>query len=168
MPEAIAAPIPAPGLEATIVGLLQELFLQLSPGVAQLKIGRVPGHAEWPNPYFELTPSNPRAAPLHGTVVESDLNLTIGQHATREFYGFARGGTILKGHSPEQEFRSIWNAIVAGGFTEKLSCRRERIIASRATIRVSDIELEFGYREWVMLSIFLKYERRAILYEPYR
>lgn len=168
MPEAIAGPVPASRLEITIVRLLREWFLELPPGVAQLRIGRVPGHAEWPNPYFELTPSDQRAARFRGTVVESDLSLTVGQRASREFNGFARGGTILKGRSPEEEFRSIWDAIIAGGFTEKLRYRGEKLVRSRTTIRVLDIELEFGYSEWVLLNIFLKSERRAILYEPYR
>ena len=161
------APAPVPGLETAILRVVQESFLELPKGVAQLKVGRVPGHADWPNPYFELTPGNPNAATFRGTVVESDLNLTVGQRATREFVGFARGGTILRGRSPEEEFRSIWDAVIAGGFTEELRYWRQRILASRAKIRLSDIELEFGYAEWAVLHFLLKCEKRAILYEPY-
>src|SRR5258707_8063671 len=146
MPNQGKAPSPVPGLETEIIALLQQLSKQLPTGAAKLLLSRVPGHPEWPNPYFEVRPRNLRAAPFSGVIVETDLNLTIGKFAAREFPGFARGATIVKGLTAEEEFRSIWRAVTTGGFTEEVYYdRRGTVTKARAKILVENIELTFGY-----------------------
>jgi hypothetical protein len=159
-----SAPSPAPGLEKNITASVQDLFAELTPGAAQLKIERVPGHPEWPNPYFEVRPANPKAASIRGAIIESDLDLTIGQRASREFIGFARGGTILQGHGPKEEFRSIWQAVISGDFEERLYYRGGKISAAKAILRVANAEVIFAYAG-VLSTLMAKKE--TVRYEAY-
>jgi len=160
-------PSPIPGLETEIVALIQQLVADLPAGTAELVLQRVPGHPEWPNPYFAVTPRNPRAAAFKGVVVENDLDLTIGKFAAREFAGFARGATILKGRTPEEEFRSIWHTVMSGGFNEEVYYdRRGRLVTASAKIRVENIQLTFSYGSR-FISNLVKRKRQTVLYEPY-
>src|SRR5271165_4671345 len=105
---------PIPGFEADLIYEVKCVVAELPAGAAQLRISHVPGHPEWLEPYFEVVPTNPRAAALKGVAVKTDLNLTIGEAAWREFVGFARGGTVVKGATWREEFRRIWLAVVRG------------------------------------------------------
>ncbi len=116
----IESPYALPGFEADLIRELELLVADLPAGTARLRISRIPGHPELLEPYFEVAPSNPRAAPLKGVVVETDLNLTIGAAAWREFIAFARGGTVVRGSTWQEEFRRIWLAVIRGGFTEHI------------------------------------------------
>jgi hypothetical protein len=113
-------PVIRPGFETDLIHQLECLVGDLPAEAAQLRISRVPGHPEWPEPYFEVTPTNPRAARFKGVVIITDLNLTVGQAAWREFVGFARGGSVVRGSTWQEEFRWIWLAVVRGGFTENV------------------------------------------------
>jgi hypothetical protein len=114
------SPYALPGFEADLIRELEILVAGLPAGTARLRISRIPGHPELLEPYFEVIPWNPRAAPLKGIVVKTDLNLTIGEAARREFIGFARGGTVVRGSTWQEEFRRIWLAVTTGGFTEHI------------------------------------------------
>jgi len=111
------SPNPSPGFETDIIREAEGLFSALPPGTATLHVGRVPGHADWPEPYFEVTPTNSKAARFEGVAMADDLTLIIGE-AEREFVGFARGGSLVRGTCWQQELRWIWEAVIAGGFTQ--------------------------------------------------
>jgi hypothetical protein len=113
-------PNPRPGFESDIISAVKAFVARLPTGTAELTVSRVPSHAEWPEPHFAVTPRNPKAAPFAGTAVVTDLNLTVG-HSWREFYGFARGGTVMPRATWQDELRLILEAIIAGQFTECLS-----------------------------------------------
>jgi hypothetical protein len=167
MPNHGKPPSPVPGLETKIIALLQQLFKQLPTGAAELLLSRVPGHPEWPNPYFEVRPRNARAARFSGVIIETDLDLTIGKFATREFPGFARGGTLVKGLTAEEEFQSIWRTVTAGGFAEQVYYDRHgKVAKTTATILVENIALTFGYGGGFMSNL-IKRKKETVLYEPY-
>jgi hypothetical protein len=112
-----SSPNPSPGFETDVIREVEGLFSALPSGTATLHVGRVPGHADWPEPYFEVTPTNSKAARFEGIAVADDLTLIIGE-AEREFVGFARGGSIMRGASWQQELRWIWETVLAGGFAQ--------------------------------------------------
>jgi hypothetical protein len=114
------SPYPLPGFETDLISEIKCLAAQLPTGTARIQVSRVPGHPEWLEPYFEIIPANSKAARIKGGAIKTDLNLTIGETAWREFVGFARGGTVVKGFSWQEELRGIWQAVVKGGFTENI------------------------------------------------
>ncbi len=126
-----------------------------------------PGHPEWPEPHFEVIPKNTKAAPFRGAAVVTDLSLTIGEAAWREFYGFARGGTIVRGATWREELRLIWLAVVAGGFTEFVYRNsRGKAIGSATKLLVNGKELVIrnGRRAEGLLQ---RQRVESITYEPY-
>jgi hypothetical protein len=138
----------------------------LPPDVARLRIGRVPGHPDWPEPYFEVIPANPKAARFAGAAVSSDLDLTIGE-AEREFCGFARGGTVVRGASWQQELRWIWEAVVAGGLTQRHYLDSSgKVIGWVGKFVVNGKELVFrnGRRAE---RLFGRQRLKTVTYEPY-
>jgi len=160
------SPRPAPGFERDLIQEVQNLVAELSVGVARLQIGRVPGHPEWPEPYFEINPSKPTAARFAGVAVASDLDLTIGA-AEREFCGFARGGTIIRGATWQEELRWIWQAVVAGGFTQRHYFDSQgKVIGWATKFMVHDKEIAFrnGRRSE---RLFGKERIKVVTYEPY-
>src|ERR1700730_18189894 len=159
-------PCPAPGFQTDLIKELQTLVASLPVGVARLQIGRVPGHPEWPEPYFEVLPAKPNAARVRGVAVATDLDLTIGE-AQREFVGFARGGNIIRGASWQDELRWIWQAVVAGGLTQRHYLdSRGRGIGWVAKFAVNGSELVFrnGRRTE---RLFGRERGQTITYEPY-
>ncbi len=160
-------PSPIPGLETKIVALIQQLVADLPTGAAELSLQRVPGHPEWPNPYFAVSPRNPKAAAFKGVVVENDLELTIGKFAAREFPGFARGAAILKGLGPEEEFRWIWQSVIAGGFTEDVYYnRRGKMVAAISKVPVENVVLTFSYGGRLVSSLVNR-KKETVVYERY-
>jgi hypothetical protein len=160
-------PSPLPGFESDFIREVEGLFANLPTGTASLKISRVPGHEEWPEPYFELTPSNPKASRFAGGPVATDLNLTIGLAAWREFVGFARGSRIVKGATWRQEFRWIWAAVLTGGFTESIyrDSRGEAIgWATKLLVNGKDLIIRNGRRAE---TFFGRARVERITYEPY-
>src|SRR5215813_6095299 len=85
-----------PDFRSELIRLLEALVGALPEGVAHLSVGCVPDYPAWVEPYFEIISRNPRAAPVQGTPLATDLHVTVG-NSWREFYGFARGGTIVPG-----------------------------------------------------------------------
>lgn len=160
-------PRPSPGFETDVLRELEALVLELRPGATRLRIGRVPSHPEWPELYFEVMPTNPKAARFEGIAVGRDLDLTIG-HSWREFYGFARGGTIVRGAAWQEEFRWIWQAVIAGGFVERrfLDCRGN-VIAwdSKLVVNGKAIVFRNGRREKLFGRAYTREE--IVTYEPY-
>lgn len=70
------------------------------------------------------------------------MDLTIGEAARREFFGFARNGTVVKKLRWQEEFRGIWLAVVNGNFTEHIyRDSKGRAIGSRTKLTVGDKEL---------------------------
>lgn len=160
-------PNPSPGFETEIISEIKDLVATLPTGTVELRISRVPKHPEWPEPYFEIIPDNRNAAPLKGTAVATDLNLTVG-HSWREFYGFAKGGTIIRGATWQEELRHIWRAIVAGSLTERLTLDSSgKIIAWDSTLVVDDKAVVFrnGRRRGFLGRGREKEE--TVTYEPY-
>lgn len=159
-------PNPNSGFESAVVYEITRLVAQLPTDVAQLTFKRVPGHPEWPEPYFEIIPSNPKAAVFKGVAVATDLNLTIG-HSWREFYGFARGGTVEHGATWREELRSIWLAVLSGQLTERLSLdSRGYVIGwdSRLIVNGKEIVFRNGRRAE---GLFGKERVEIVVYEPY-
>jgi hypothetical protein len=166
-PKNIDVPSPLPGFESEFMQELQTLAADLPVGVARLVISRVPGHPDWPEPYFELVPTNPKAARLSGCAVVTDLDLTVGEAAWREFVGFAEGGTVVNGATWQQELRWIWLAIVTGGFTEHVyRDSLGRAIGSTTILDVNKNELLIrnGRRAE---KLFGRENVASITYEPY-
>jgi hypothetical protein len=129
-------------------------------------VGHVPGHPEWPEPYFEIIPRNPQAASVKGAPVADDLDLTVA-NSWREFYGFARGGTILPGATWQEELRRILLAIVAGRLTEKLTLdSRGEVIGWDSKLKLNGEELIFrnGRRAE---RLFGRARVKTVIYEPY-
>ncbi len=111
-------PYPLPGFEADLIRQVGFLVAALPPNTARMTVSRVPGHPEWAEPYFVVTPTSPKAARFRGVAVMEDLNLTIGDVSWREFPGFAQGGTLVRGATWQEELSWIWQAVTEGGFTE--------------------------------------------------
>jgi hypothetical protein len=167
MPSDERPPSPRPGFEADLVREIESLFTLLPSGVAQLRIGRIKGHPEWTEPDFEITPANPRAARFGGHAVATDLYLSIGG-AEREFVGFASGGNIVRGAKWQQEFRWIWQSVLAGGFTQKhYMDSNGKIIGWATKFLVNGRQVVFrnGRRKERMFALE---KVETVTYEPYR
>lgn len=155
-----------PDFQSNLVRHLEVFVGALPEGVARLSIGRVPGHPEWPDPYFEIIPRNPKAAPIKGTAVATDLDLTVG-YSWREFYGFARGGTIVPGATWQEELRAIWLAVIAGRLTERLT------LDSRGEVIGWDSKLVLNGKELIFRNgrraerLFARAKQKTVIYEPY-
>lgn len=161
-----APPFPGFGFEADLVKEVEGLVRQLPSGTACLRIGRIPGHPEWPEPYFEITPSNPRAARFAGFGVQTDLQLEIAE-AEREFVGFTRGGTVVRGLSWREELRLIWLAVAKGGFAQKIyRDSRGRAIGCSAKLPLDGrvLVLRSGRRAE---KLFGRSRVDLVTYEPY-
>ena len=117
-------------------------------------------------PYFEVRPTNSRAARLSGIVENGEgVQLTIGDAAWRALCH--RGGNIVKGASCVEEFRWICEAVLAGGFTEDLYySSRGKLIRSEARLRVKGVEVVFGGRRRLSLP-FVRRVKKSVLYEAY-
>ena len=160
-------PHPRQGFEAEVIQELQSFVAELLPNVATLRVGRVPEHPEWSEPFFEVIPANPRAAPLSGIAVKGDLYLTIGD-VEREFVGFDRGGTIVRGASWCDELRWIWQAVIAGGFSQQQSLGSNgNVIGGVGKLAING--KEFIYRGGRRAeTLFGKRRNRTVIYEPYQ
>lgn len=151
---------------AKLIRQLEALVGALPEGVGHLSVGRVPGHPEWPEPYFEIVPRNPKAASVKGAPVADDLDLTVG-NSWREFYGFARGGTVVPGATWQEELRGIWLAVIAGRLTEQLTLDSEgKVIGWDSKLVLSEGELIFrnGRRAG---RFFGRPKLKTVTYEPY-
>jgi hypothetical protein len=160
-------PYALPGFEADLIRELGRLVADLPAGTARLRVGRVPDHPEWLEPYFEVVPTNPSAAPFKGVVVRTDLNLTIGAATWREFIGFARGGTIVHGSTWQEEFCRIWLAVVRGGFTEHIYRDSEgKAIgwATKLSMDGSELVIRNGRKA---KRLFGRERVESITYDPY-
>ena len=155
-----------PDFQRDLVRQLETLVEALPEGVAHLSVGHVPDHPEWLEPYFEIVPRNPKAAPLKGTAVATDLHLTVG-NSWREFYGFARGGTIVPGATWQEELRKIWLAVIAGQLTEQLTLDSQgKVIGwdSKLVLNGREIIFRNGRRAE---SLFGPATLKTVTYEPY-
>lgn len=160
------SPNPSPGFETDIIHEVEGFVSELPYGTATLHIGRVPGHADWPEPYFEVSPTNLKAARFEGIAVADDLILIIGE-AEREFVGFASGGSILGGASWRQELRWIWETVITGGFTQHHYLdSKGKVIGWSATFLVNGHELLFRNGRQTD-RLFGEKQVRKITYEPY-
>ncbi len=159
-------PEPRPGFQIDLIRELEGLVGGLPEGAARLCVGRVPGHPEWPEPYFEVIPTHPKAASFTGVAVANDLDLTVG-HSWREFYGFARGGTIVRGATWQEELRWIWLAVVAGRLTERLSldsCGKVIGWDSKLVVNGKEVRFRNGRRAE---RLFGREMVKTVTYEPY-
>lgn len=162
----MSQPISPLDFQTELVRELAALVAALPKGAAQLSVGRLPGHPEWAEPYFEITPRNPRAASVKGVGVAADLELTIG-NSWREFYGFARGGTIVPGATWQGELRSICLAVAAGRMTEHVSLdSKGNVIGWNSKLVLDGKNLIFrnGRRAE---SFFGPPKLKTVIYEPY-
>ena len=160
-------PIAESPFERGFIATVESMALRLPLDAGSLMVGRVPGHEEWRNPYFEIVPTNPRAARISGWAAVSDLNITIGQMGDREFIGFGRGATILKDASPREELEAICSAVMKGGFTEHLAFNsRGKLLYSEILITISGTTLSFGVTPWLGIRWPAR-SIRDITYESY-
>jgi hypothetical protein len=160
-------PYSLPGFESEVLSELDRLVSDLPDGTASLHIGRIPGHPERGEPYFEVVPKNPKSARFKGEVVIDDLNLTIGVASFREFFCFGRGGTVFKGARWQEELRWIWLAVIGGGFTETLYRNSNgKVIgwATKLSVNGKDLVIRNGTR---LEGFFRSAKRERITYEPY-
>lgn len=133
-----------------------------------MRLGRVPGHSEWAEPYFEIIPLNKKAAPLKGEVAHRDLNLTIGEISTREFIGFARGCLTAANSTWKDDFSSIWRAIKAGKLEERLYLNSSGAAIgwfTRLSLDERTVIFRNGRRRE---TLFAKEQVRTVTYEAYR
>ena len=97
----------------------------------------------------------------------TDLDLTVG-HSWREFYGFARGGTIIPGTTWQEELQWIWEAVVAGRFVERRFLdSRGKVIAWDSKLAVNGKQVVFrnGRREKLFGRAYTT--EQTITYDPY-
>lgn len=95
-----------------------------------------------------------------------DLTLIIGE-AEREFCGFAHGGTIEHGTSWKQELQWIWQAVVAGGFTQQHYLDAHgSVIGWTAKFLVNSHELIFR-NGCAAERLFARKRVELVTYEPY-
>jgi hypothetical protein len=155
-----------PDFHTDLVRQLEALVGALSEGVAHLSIGRMPGHPEFPEPYCEIIPRNPRAAPIRCIPAADDLHLTVG-NSWREFYGFARGGTVVPGATWQEELGTIWLAVVAGRLTERLNLDSQGEVIgwnSKLVLNGGEIIFRNGSRAE---RFFGRAKVKTVIYEPY-
>jgi hypothetical protein len=159
-------PDPRPGFETEVLQLVAILIADLPPGTAELHVSRVPGHPEWPRPYFEVLPTNPRSAAIRGIASSGDLYLTIGE-VEREFVGFDTGENIASGATWQEELRAIWNVVTQGGFPQRQSLGVDGEVlggASRFLIDGREWDFRGGKRA---KTLFSKPRYKTVVYEPY-
>jgi hypothetical protein len=160
-------PLPISQFEKEFVTSVMAIAAALPPGTADISVSRVPGHEEWDVPYFELTPTNPFAATISGWAAKNDLNMSIGEAAHREFVGFGRGGTVLKGQKARQEFEAMCSAVIKGGFTEHLAFNSKgKLLYSEAFLNVQDTIIEFGIKPWLGIR-WKSHANRERTYQAY-
>jgi hypothetical protein len=160
-------PLAVSPLEKEIMASLEALTHSIPPGTAEITVSRVPGHEEWHNPYFEIVPTNPLAARICGWAANEDLDITLGEAGHREFIGFGRGGTVVRGARPRQEFEAICRAVMKGGFTERLAfTSRGKLLYSEATINVEGELVAFGISPWLGIR-WRSHTSRDRTYEGY-
>ena len=157
------APSPAFN-EARVLEELQRLVGNLPIGSASLCA--LPENPEWSCRYYEVKPSNDKAARLIVGVVLDDMHLTIGE-VERELIGFGRGGTPISGASWREEFRWIWDAVVNGGFLQRQTLdSKGRVIggASRISVNGRDWDFRGGKRAE---TLFSRPRYRTVAYQPW-
>ena len=160
-------PHPRTRFEAEVIRELEALVRGLPTGTARLRIGRLKAAPGLLEPDFEITPTNPKAARLSGYAVADDLNLAV-DHAEQEFFGFGRGGTVVRGASWQEELSWIWEVVIAGGFTQRhYFDRHGKRIAGCSKILVRGAELVFhsGRREGFFRRGYSRVEE--VIYEPF-
>jgi hypothetical protein len=97
----------------------------------------------------------------------TDLEITIGQASWREFVGFARGDKIVKGATWQPEFRWVWAAVLAGGFTESIyrDPRGDAIgWTTKILVNGEDLIIRNGRKAE---KLFGRAKVERITYEPY-
>jgi hypothetical protein len=145
----VVPPSPRPGFESDLLREVEGLVTSLPKGVARLRVSRIAGHPHCKEPDFDVRPANPKAARFGGYAIGTDLYLNIGE-AGREFIGFARGSNIVSGATWQEELRWIWQAVIAGGFTQRhyLDARGKVIAwAARLMVNGKDVVFRNGRRE---------------------
>jgi len=158
---------PSPGFEADVIRELEGLVRALPAGTASMVVSRLRADAKCLEPEFEVTPRNPKAARVGGYAVATDLYLTIGE-AEREFVGFARGGNIARGVPWQEELRWIWQAVIAGGFTQRHYLDSGgKVIAwhSKLVVNGKDLIIRNGRREKLFGRAYTSI--RDVTYEAY-
>ncbi len=98
--------------QTELLRIVQQLVAESPIGVVRLSV------CPAPDPFFEIRPANRKAARFFGYAAADDLDLIIG-YAQREFVGFGRGSNVVRGATWQEELRWIWDAVVAGGFTQR-------------------------------------------------
>lgn len=156
------------GFPRAFVSELNALVTAMPSGAARLRIVPSPTRPslELSGADFEVTPTNPKAARLAGYVLARDLHLMVGQ-AQREFIGFARGGNFVRGASWREELRRIWQAVIAGHFTQSHYLNSSgKVIggACRLKLNGKDVIFRSGARAE---KLFGKENVRTVTYEPY-
>jgi hypothetical protein len=158
----------AGGFSGDFMREMEALMGAMPSGVAQLRIIPSPTRPclELSGAHFEVTPTNPKAARFSGDTLARDLNLTVGE-AQREFIGFARGGNFVRGANWKEELRWIWQAVVAGHFTQRHYLNSSgKVIGAACTLQLNgrDIVFRGGARAE---RLFGKENVRTVTYEAY-
>jgi len=155
-----------PGFESRILEFLSSLITKMPAGAAELKISRVPGQPDWPEPYFEVRPTKPNAGPFSGIIRDGDgIDLTVGARGTRELR--YEGGNFVNGLSCEEEFAEICRVVTIEGFVEEVvHDEHGGLVYAEATVLAFGKEITFGSGRWLPLP-FLTWDKRRVQHSPY-
>ncbi len=145
---------------------IQALVRTIPEGAARVGTSRIESSLELSGSNFWVTPTRQGAAQFGGYALAKDLTLTIGE-AHREFVGFARGRNIAPAADWREELRWIWEAVIAGGLTQRHYLDSTgRVIGWATRFKVNGREMVFrnGRRAE---KLFGQQRVRVVTYESY-
>ena len=147
--------------------VLEELHLLIDTLPAGSAIfHELPVKPEWLCRYYEVEPTNNKAAKLIVGVVLNDLHLTIGE-VECELIGFGRGATISPKTSWQDDLRWIWRVTTVGGFLQQQYLDNEgTVIGGASVLKLEGVTYDFRCGR-VAKTLFGKRTYRTILYEAY-
>jgi len=161
----VAQPPVLEGFEARALARLKATVEALPPGTATLYVGADPESAvKSLFPYFRITPTNPRAAPIRGFLASGQgFDFTVGRGTFSELSVREQA----EASSNEQRFFQICHAVFKSHFSERLVYdSRGRIIYSRIVLALDGRKVTLGGNR-IFWWVCLQKKQGLWLYEPY-